>query len=123
MAKGGVMGNKYVIDYKILSQRIKEARRLKGITQEKLAELTGLSSNFIAKIESNNSTVSLQTIVSIANTLDISIDYLLLENDSQCESEASLLIKSMLKTFDEQDKDLLIDLIRAVRGYKSKQAI
>jgi transcriptional regulator with XRE-family HTH domain len=114
------MSRKYNIDYKILSQRIKESRRIKGLTQERLAELTGLSSNFIAKIESNNSTISLQTLVKIANTLDISIDYLLQETDLQNESEADLLIKGMLKTFDEQDKDLLIDLIRDIKVYKSK---
>jgi transcriptional regulator with XRE-family HTH domain len=114
------MFNKYIIDYSVISIRIKEVRRLKGLTQERLAELTGLSSNFIAKIESNNSTVSLQTLVSIANTLDISIDYLLQENDLQAESETDLLIKGMLKTFDERDKDLLIDLIRDIKVYKSK---
>jgi transcriptional regulator with XRE-family HTH domain len=114
------MGNRYIIDYKIISQRIKEVRRLKGLTQEQLADLTGLSSNFIAKIESNNSTASLQTLVNIANTLDISIDYLLQENNSQSKSEADLLIKCMLKTFDERDKNLLIDLIRDIKVYKSK---
>jgi transcriptional regulator with XRE-family HTH domain len=114
------MSNKYIIDYRVISIRIKEVRRLKGLTQERLAELTGLSSNFIAKIESNNSTVSLQTLVNLANTLDISIDYLLQENDLQAESETDLLIKGMLKTFDERDKDLLIDLIRDIKVYKSK---
>lgn len=114
------MPNKYIIDYKVISLRIKEVRRIKGFTQERLAELTGLSSNFIAKIESNNSTVSLQTLVSLANNLDISIDYLLQENDLQTESETDLLIRGMLKTFDERDKDLLINLIRDIKVYKSK---
>lgn len=115
------MGNRYVLDYKILGQRIKEARRFKGITQEQLAEQTELSANFIAKIESNNSTVSLITLVKIINVLDTSIDYLLLNDDSNTASETDMFISNMLKNFDEQDKSLLINIIRDIKVYKNEK--
>jgi transcriptional regulator with XRE-family HTH domain len=70
-------GMKMEIDYKKLAMRIKEARHRKGITQEKLAALTGLSPNFIGRIESNNSRVSLASLVKICICLDTTMDYLL----------------------------------------------
>ena len=65
------------IDYQKLGMRIKEARHRKGITQEKLANLTDLSPNFIGRIESNNSRVSLASLVKICLCLNTSMDYLL----------------------------------------------
>ena len=43
--------------YDVVRRNIKKYRKEKGITQEKLAELTGLSLNFISKIESIKSKV------------------------------------------------------------------
>ncbi|MDR1674350.1 MAG: helix-turn-helix domain-containing protein [Oscillospiraceae bacterium] len=116
------MGNKYILDYKILGLRIKEMRKLKGLTQEQLAEMTDLSANFIAKIESNNSTVSLISLVKIANILDSSIDYLLCNTGSSGAGETDILINNMLKTFDEQDKSLLINIIREIKVYKNEKS-
>ena len=65
------------LDYKKLAMRIKEARHRKGITQEQLANITDLSPNFIGRIESNNSRVSLSSLVKICVALDSSMDYLL----------------------------------------------
>jgi len=69
--------NRMEIDYKKLAMRIKEARHRRGITQEKLATQTGLSANFIGRIESNNSRVSLASLVKICICLDTTMDYLL----------------------------------------------
>lgn len=41
-----------MIDYKIISNRIKQLRTKKGITQEKLAEMFGISTEHCCKIES-----------------------------------------------------------------------
>ena len=71
------IGNEFEIDYKKLAMRIKEARHRKGITQEQLAVEAGLSANFIGRIESNNSRVSLASLVKICICLDASMDYFL----------------------------------------------
>ena len=62
------------IDFKKLGMRIKEARHRKNITQEKLAVITDLSPNFIARTESNNAKVSLVSLVKICMALDTSMD-------------------------------------------------
>lgn len=118
------MDDRYILDYESLAKRIKETRKQKGLTQEQLADKTGLSWNFIAKIETDNATISLKTLVNIANVLDVSIDYMLLNDKSmKIEGEKTstdIFIESMLKDFSDNDKELLINMINIFKVYKSK---
>lgn len=56
--------------YKQLGKRIKELRISANLTQEQLAEKTGLSLDFIGKIEVNINKPGLKTILKIANALN-----------------------------------------------------
>ena len=70
------------IDNKTLGIKISCFRRLKGYTQSQLAERTGVSLSYIAKIEGGlvSNCVSLPVINNIAKELDISIDDLVDSN-------------------------------------------
>ncbi len=57
--------------YKKLGLNIKKYRGLKGLTQEKLAILVDVSLDFMGKIEIAYSRPSLNTLIAIANALDI----------------------------------------------------
>lgn len=57
--------------------KIKELRQKKGLTQGKLAEKLGLSRSTIAMYETHGSEPDIETLTSIANFFDVSIDYLL----------------------------------------------
>lgn len=61
----------YQNTYRKLGLNIKKYRVLKGLTQEKLADKVNLSLDFIGKIEIAYSKPSLDTIISIANALEI----------------------------------------------------
>ena len=61
------------IIYKSIGKRIKFLRESKGLTQEKLAEKTGLSLDFIGKIEVNINEPGLKSLIKIANALDVHI--------------------------------------------------
>ena len=67
------------IDYRKLGKRLKDKRKKQGLTQEKLAEeeYVNLSVSHLSHIENGNEKTSLQTIVNIANILNISLDELL----------------------------------------------
>ena len=66
------------IIYNEIGKLIKKERKEKGITQEKLAELTSYSLSFIANIESNtHQSFSLHTLYNIANALNTSIHNLI----------------------------------------------
>ena len=65
------------MDQKAIGKRIKSAREKKGLTQEQLAEQVNLSPMHISVIERGNKLPRLETLIKIANVLDVSADTLL----------------------------------------------
>jgi transcriptional regulator with XRE-family HTH domain len=59
----------------MFSKRIRELRKKKGLSQEKLARLANVSFTTIVKIESGESKhPTIQTMAGIAKALDVSLD-------------------------------------------------
>ena len=84
-----------------IGRRIKAARERKRLTQEQLAELVDLSPMHVSVIERGVKLPKLETLINIANVLDVSADVLLqdvVHNQTKlCASEASDLIKQLPK--------------------------
>jgi transcriptional regulator with XRE-family HTH domain len=57
--------------------RIREIREKRGLTQEKLAKMANISKGFLCDVENNKRNIGSQGILSIANSLGASVDYLL----------------------------------------------
>ena len=110
--------SRYKLDYELLAERIKTARKEKGYSQSKLAELADVSTNTIGKLEISYTTVSLKTILNIANVLDVDINYLISDNSPNNKQTADLFIESLLQDFTEKDKQFLIQVISAMKSYK-----
>lgn len=87
------------MDQKAIGKRIKSAREKKGLTQEQLAEQVNLSPMHISVIERGNKLPRLETLIKIANVLDVSADTLLqdvVNNQIKLRtSEASNLIAQL----------------------------
>ena len=62
--------------YKSIGKRIKFIRESKGLTQEKLAEKSGLSLDYIGKIEVNINRPGLKSLIKIAEALEVHISEL-----------------------------------------------
>jgi transcriptional regulator with XRE-family HTH domain len=61
----------------MLSKRLKELRKQKGWSQQKLAEKTGLSFNAITKIEQSIAkSPTLKTLLKLADVFEIGLDEL-----------------------------------------------
>ena len=63
-----------------LGQRIKAIRKSKKLTQQALSERVDCSPTYISYIESGQKTMSLETLVAIANVLETSTDLLLADS-------------------------------------------
>ena len=66
--------------YNTIRQNIRRYRKEKGITSAELAELTGLSHDFIRQLQSNSKKTynfSVETFYKISVALDISMDKLI----------------------------------------------
>ncbi|UOQ91478.1 helix-turn-helix domain-containing protein [Halobacillus shinanisalinarum] len=61
----------------MLSQRLKYSRKTKGLTQSKLANEIKTTKGTISNYENGYSTPSNEMLISLANALDVSVDYLL----------------------------------------------
>ena len=60
----------------VTGDRLREARRLRKLTQTELARRVGTSSSQISMMETNKSGTSLKTAMSVATALRVSLDYL-----------------------------------------------
>lgn len=61
----------------VLGQKIREARKNKGLTQEKLAEIAGIGVMYLGEIERGQKMPSLKILCKVIEALDVSADYLL----------------------------------------------
>lgn len=57
----------------ILGKKIAELRKKRNLTQEKLAELTGYSTNHISKLELARTRPSFELLVGVANALNVDL--------------------------------------------------
>lgn len=74
--------------YEIVSKNIKKQRKLKGLTQEQLANMMNYSTQFISNIESkNHQTFSLGTLWRFAIVLDIDIAELFKEENDKSDED------------------------------------
>lgn len=60
-----------------LGEKIKDARKKHGLSQEQLAEKMAVSRSAVAKWEANNGLPDLENLKALASLLNVSIDYLL----------------------------------------------
>ncbi len=86
------------MNYKLLGLNIREHRNKKNISIAQLAEKSGISTNYLGKIERAQSIPSLETLVSISNALEISIDLLLSENIKDKTAQLQFIDKIIITT-------------------------
>jgi transcriptional regulator with XRE-family HTH domain len=60
-----------------VGDRIREVREHRRITQDKLAEMAGISKGFLSDVENSKRNISSEYLLRIANSLGTSVDYLL----------------------------------------------
>ena len=76
------------MDWKAVGHRIQAARKAKNMTQEQFAAALYMSTQHISALERGIKPPSLETLVSIANTLEVSADNLL-QDVVDCSALAS----------------------------------
>lgn len=76
-------------DYAALGARIRTARKKLDLTQEQLAEMCDLSTAHIGHIERGTRAVSIESLITLANVLNVSTDYLLLDISNSADKKLS----------------------------------
>ena len=97
-------------DKKKMGKRIKAARNRVGLSQEALGAAVGKSSVYMSNVETGKANASLETVVSIANALRVSMDEFLYDEVERTEP-------ALPREFMEELKDCDSYEIRAISEY------
>ena len=93
------------IDTVLIGNRIRSIRLQRNMTAEVLSERIGLAEVTLRHIETGANKTSLQTILNIADALDISTDYLLGRSSSPIDVD-KLSLKKAYKLTNQQEQVL-----------------
>jgi len=102
------------IDYAVLGLNIKTKRQSNKLTQEELAEMVGCNPSHISNIENNYTKASLNTLLAIANSLNTSIDSLLLDQYNNQSLALDNEISNAIAGFDIEMKERVLRIIKAL---------
>ncbi len=92
------------MDYVALGKRIREIRVQNHYTQSQVAEQLYFTPKHLGNIERGNAHPSLECLVCIANTLHVSMDYLLQDSLASGKSDISYEIYTILSQFADQQQ-------------------
>lgn len=95
---------------KTVGSQIRAVRKAKGLSQESLAEKSGLHHNYIGGVERGERNVSLENLNKIAHGLGVRMHDLLSDAGGKDERLTQLL--GILKTSDSETVDFVVDMAK-----------
>jgi len=108
-----------------VGRKIREQRNYKGLTQEQLSEAVNITPAYLSGIERGNKIASIKIMLAIANELEMSLDFMLLDDIENLEDKNMIdanmhEFKFMLNEIE--DKTLINEFISYCRAI-SKEII
>lgn len=102
------------IDFNIIGKRLKEARKLKNLTQEQLSEKMGVSIAYLSKVETGKIHINLERLSQICSILGITEGEILngvsINSDRYLHSE----FYSLLKNTSSKNQKLAYRVLKAI---------
>jgi transcriptional regulator with XRE-family HTH domain len=110
------------IIYRKFGKRVHDQRTIKGISQEKLAEICDVSTSYIGLIERGERKPSLEILLAIANTLRIGTDALLIDSIEHKASTNREKITMMINDFDDTQINTTYEIVNQIHTYIKKNS-
>lgn len=104
------------MDYYEIGQRIRKIRKARGLSQEQLAAMIGISTTHMSHIETANTKLSLQVFADIANALSVQTDALL--HDQQQETVTSMTneIVTVMETCNARQARIITEIVKSMKA-------
>lgn len=102
------------MDYDALGRRLRQERHKMNWTQEKLAEKVEVSDAYIGQIERGERSLSLETLVKLANQLGVTVDYLLHDSIEITDDRFMNQIRQIMLSRSPKEKQLALDVIKVM---------
>lgn len=103
------------IDYITVGNKIRTLRIRQGLSQFQLSEMIDVSPPYISNIENGVKNASIETLVKIANALQVSIDELLDNNLNNKLIASARTFEVVLADCNEYEKRILLEMVSALK--------
>ena len=105
---------------KIVGQRIRNYRMQLGLSQEKLAELSGCHPTYIGQLERGEKNATLESIDKVASSLKVSLSKLLenLGAENSPEQNIPLRCYEFLLTKSQEEQEQILKILMEMDKYK-----
>lgn len=100
------------IDYKLIGERIKRARKSRNITQENIAERLNVSIGYISQVERGITKISLDLLAAISSILDYDIAEFISESAVKSSGYMDSEIITEIRKLDPQKRKFILNLIK-----------
>ena len=106
------------LDYSIIGERLKKARKDKKLTQEQLAEKLDVSVAFLSRVERGDVKINLPRLNQVCDILDISISYILTGSGSNSKNYLNEDFSNLLKDCSPEKIKLIYDIAKVIINEK-----
>ena len=101
-------------DFYIIGKRLKEARKKKGLTQEKLVEQIGVSIAYLSKIETGKIHINLERLTQICEVLEVTEGEILNGVSNTSQTYLNNEFNVLLKKCSPKKQKLIYDIIKTI---------
>jgi transcriptional regulator with XRE-family HTH domain len=105
-----------------LGQQITALRKKKGISQADLGKRVETSGDIIGRYERDEVKPSIEVVIRMADTLEVSLDFLVGKTDLELDSSTLNRIREVTALPDEDRKQVFMVVDALVRDFKAKKA-
>ena len=103
-----------MIDYKIVGERIKKARKMKGLSQEELCKKIGFSVAFLSRVERASSRINLKRLSQICDILEVDIGTILSGTSNDTSQYLSNDFKEILEKCTNEQKKIIYEIAKTI---------
>ena len=103
---------------KIIGNNIRRIRKLQHMTQPQLAEAVNLSTQHVAHVESGTTTLSLASLLSICDALNVTPNDIFCGLYSDGDGGNSKLLYDSINSLTEDDQKLILDIASLMTKYQ-----
>lgn len=106
------MGEGMNIDYRLIGERIKYLRKVRGMTQEVMAERLNVSIGYVSQVERGITKISLDLLGAISSILDCDVAYFVSESAVNSNDYMQSELVNEIRKLDDKKRKYILKIIR-----------
>lgn len=104
-----------------VGERIRRLRKEKGLSQEQLAERSGLHTNYVGQVERGEKNLTLETLEKIVSGLDVSLEELFRFLGPMERRDAMGEIVELLSERSREDQAMVLEVLKTVLDWEQNK--